>query len=484
MTGPDVNTKPSAAAITEPVAACSVVGGSIRSAAVAALIAAAVVATLVWPWILAKQDRFSEKSYDHDRFHLPLVRTFAEEWPAVDLSDYPSATGPGFHLALATLAQAFGAAETTLQFLGSLFAIGLAATVAWRFARWRGSAWSGVLLALPLCLSQYLLGNAIWLMTDNLSLWLLATAILGTTLAAATPRRLVRQGLLAAAACVVRQINLWALAPIVVAGWIASMRRRGIDTVAGTRDSAVAGTAPNSRFAWLALTALACLPAIAVVGGFAWLCGGLTPPSFQEYHAVSVQPAAVPYGLTLFAAYGAPLWLAMLVARGDRGSVPRWFVVLASFGWAAFIMAGNSFAGLEVGRNGGWLWTIVAMTPAPGGVSIVLAIGSAIGVALLVQLLAMAAARGRLANAIVASAAFAAFLVAHAANKQLFQRYFDPPVLLFLGLFAALAWPRHGDAATGRDAGISKAFVAALVVMAAMQLVFATVTLFAPLLRD
>ena len=141
MTGPDVNTKPSAAAITEPVAACSVVCGSIRSAAVAALIAAAVVATLVWPWILAKQDRFSEKSYDHDRFHLPLVRTFAEEWPAVDLSDYPSATGPGFHLALATLAQAFGAAETTLQFLGSLFAIGLAATVAWRFARWRGSAW-------------------------------------------------------------------------------------------------------------------------------------------------------------------------------------------------------------------------------------------------------------------------------------------------------------------------------------------------------
>ncbi|MGA1046182.1 MAG: hypothetical protein ACO3ZY_13400, partial [Phycisphaerales bacterium] len=53
-----------------------------RGAVIAALAAAAVVAMLVWPWILAEQDRFSQKSYDHDRFHLPLVRTFAEQWPA------------------------------------------------------------------------------------------------------------------------------------------------------------------------------------------------------------------------------------------------------------------------------------------------------------------------------------------------------------------------------------------------------------------
>lgn len=116
------------------------------------------------------------------------------------------------------------------------------------------------------------------------------------------------------------------------------------------------------------------------------------------------------------------------------------------------------------------------------GVSIALAIGSAIGVMLLVQLVALASGRGRLGGAIVASTAFAAFLVAHAANKQLFQRYFDPPVLLFLGLFAALAWPRAGETRSGRDAGTSRAFAVAIAVMAAMQLAFATVTLFAPLL--
>ncbi len=456
-----------------------------------------LVAALVWPWVLSGRDTFTQKSYDHDLFHLPLVRSFAAQWPGVDLSDYPSATGPGFHLALATLAQIFGTGETTLQFLGSLMAIGLVATVAWRFARWRGSALEGLLLTLPLCLSPYLLGNAIWLMTDNLSLWLLAVAILGASLTAATPARLVRWSIAAAAACFVRQINLWVLAPLVVAGWIASRSGTGLDegapaevSGAGSRCHSAAASTKSATgrtlggFGMLAWTALACIPAVLVVGGFAWLWGGLTPPSFQEFHAVSVQPAAIPYGLTLFGVYGCPLWLTIFVARGERGVVPRSIVVLASFGWAAFLIAGNSDAGLEVGRNGGWLWRLVAATPSPTGVSIVLAFGSAVGVALLVQLAALAAGRRRLGGAIAAMAALAAFLVAHAANRQLFERYFDPPVLLFLALFAALAWPRNDERRPDHPSPASGAFTVALAAMAAMQLAFATATLFLPLLRN
>ncbi|MGA1394138.1 MAG: hypothetical protein ACO38W_13385, partial [Phycisphaerales bacterium] len=162
----------------------------------------------------------------------------------------------------------------------------------------------------------------------------------------------------------------------------------------------------------------------------------------------------------------------------------RWFGVRASFGWAAFLIAGNSEAGLEVGRNGGWLWTLVSKTPSPGGVSVALAIGSMIGVVLLVQLVSLASARGRLDAAIVASAAMAAFLVAHAANKQLFQRYFDPPVRLFLAIFAALAWPRGEDRAASGGRGVRTAWLVALAAMAAMQLAFATVSLFAPLMRN
>lgn len=440
-----------------------------------------IVMLATWPWILGGLDQFPQKSYDHDRFHLPLVREFAAQFPACDLADYPSATGPGFHVVLAAIAQVVGTGETTLQLVGSLMAIGLGGTVAWRLASWRGSAWQGVLLSLPLVLNPYLLGNAIWLMTDNLSLWLLASAILGATLLAATPARLGRWGSVAAAACVVRQINLWVLGPIVVAGAIEWWRgRRGSMLAAGAMDRMDRGNASPRVLGW---TILACLPAILVVGGFAWLWGGLTPPSFQEYHAVSLQPAAVPYGLTLLAAYGAPLWLPILVGRGDRGRVPAWFAATASFGWVAFLIAGNSDAGLEHGRNGGWLWTIVERLPTPGGVSIVLAAGSAAGVILLVQLVALAAGRGRLPGAVVAAATLAAFLVAHAANKQLFQRYFDPTVLLVLAILAALAWCRRGDPRSPRDAGTLKAWIVALLVMAAMQVNFAVATLFAPLAR-
>lgn len=40
-------------------------------------------------------DRLPSKSIDMDRNHVPVIRAFAAEWPAVDLSDYDSATTPG-----------------------------------------------------------------------------------------------------------------------------------------------------------------------------------------------------------------------------------------------------------------------------------------------------------------------------------------------------------------------------------------------------
>jgi len=457
----------------------------------AAAAIALIAAGMIWPWILAERDVFSQKSYDHDRFHLPLVRSFAAEWPSVDLSDYDSATGPGYHLLLAAAAQVLGDGETTLQMLGSLFAIGLLATVAWRLARWRGSELEGLLLALPLAASPYLLGNAIWLMTDNLSLWLLAVPILGASLLPARPARLGRWGVAAAAACFVRQINLWVLAPIAIATWFTVGPHRTGDERARrdplsseprlAPDADVSDSdAPRGRI--LLAAAIAGLLPIAVVAGLARLWGGLTPPTFQQYHAVSVQPAAVVYGLALFAVYGGPLWLAIVAVRSERGRVPWWFMLASSLGWAGFLLAGESFAGLEAGRNGGWLWRLVGATPAPGGVSAVLAVGSAVGVVLLMQLVALAFGRSRTCGrgAIVAAVGLAAFLVAHAANKQLFQRYFDAPVLLVLAVLAALAWPRRGDG-PAVDPRRDRPWILALLAMAAMQIVFSTATLFLPL---
>ena len=58
----------------------------------------------------------SPKSIDHDRNHVPVIRTFAEEWPNPDLVDYDSATTPGMHLLMAAVVR-FGDSETMLQVL-------------------------------------------------------------------------------------------------------------------------------------------------------------------------------------------------------------------------------------------------------------------------------------------------------------------------------------------------------------------------------
>ena len=80
----------------------------------------------------------------------------------------------------------------------------------------------------------------------------------------------------------------------------------------------------------------------------------------------------------------------------------------------------------------------------------------------------------------MAAVALAACLVAHAANAQLFQRYFDAPVLLVLAVLATLAWPRGGEG-PAVDPRRDRPWILALLAMAAMQIAFATATLFLPL---
>ncbi len=462
---------PSIAAIAEtlvpPDSTHGLAGAGRPPRSVAAAIAAGlVVAVAAWPWILSGWSFFPEKSWDHDRFHLPLVRQYAASFPAIDLSDHGAATGPGLHLLLAAFATVLGDGEATIQWLCSLFGVGLAATVAGRLAAWRGRGAEGFLLALPLCLSPYLLGNSIWVMTDNLSLWLLAIVLLGAILAGKAGASPLRLGLAAAGAALVRQSNLWVL-PAVLAAGVASAWRRWSGGEGG------AGRP-------LLIAMLACLPALAVVAWLAWLWGGLVPPRFASFHEALWQGSTPLYALALFGAYGLPLVLPL--QGGFRAALRGRSMRLLLLAWAAMLaFADDSYASLEEGRNGGWLWTLVAAMPAPGGRSLALAGLSLVGVLLLGTLADAAARAGRGPRVWLAILTLAGFVAAHAVNRQLFQRYFDPTILLYLGIFAALAWPPQEAAI---DSARRTRWRLALLAMAAMQFAFATATLFTPLLRN
>ena len=64
---------------------------------------------------------------DQNQYHLPAIRTFAADWPAVDVRDYASATTPGYHLALAAVARYVDDHALTLQLAGCLLTVGLLA---------------------------------------------------------------------------------------------------------------------------------------------------------------------------------------------------------------------------------------------------------------------------------------------------------------------------------------------------------------------
>ena len=244
-----------------------------RSAPVAGvvLLAAFLLATLV-P-VLTGFDQLPRKSIDHDRNHVPVIRTFAEAWPSPDLTDYDSATTPGMHLIMAAATRVFGDSETMLQCLSSLFGAGLILAAWWFASRTAGgtvAAWC----VLPIACSPYVLGNAIWVMTDNLALATIAITAGISIFIQPSGRSGTTSAIALIASVCIRQINVWPSAVAAVVPWLAAtpIRRRlpFHDTFDRrfSRTAAVAG-------------AIGIVGAFAVLGWFAWLWGGLVPPAFQ-----------------------------------------------------------------------------------------------------------------------------------------------------------------------------------------------------------
>lgn len=407
---------------------------------------AALTVALVWPAIMS--GALGPKAYDHRYFHLPLVREWAKVWPVVDLHDYNSATGPLYHWLMAGAAQivGVGAGEETsvpLQCTSSLFAFALAAVV-YVYARRRADPMFAIGCALPLLACPYVLGNAIWMMTDNLALAFVALAVgsaaFGTTLAGSR----LSQGFGAALATATRQINIWLLAPVAASWWLGGRRGTGV-------------------------TLLAMAMPVAVLATFVLLWHGLVPPKFKALHASGVNPAAIGFTLTLVAAYGACLLPA--AREGVRRLVarPGTVIGIAVMG-AALAALGPSFASEEAGRNGGWVWTAVAHAPVIAGRSVVILFGGSCGAIVIAVLVAELEPHGGKHAALILLAALGGFVAAHVANAQIFQRYYDPMVLLTL-VWLAVTLPER------RIVGWC------LALLTVQQVVFAWWALFVPLMR-
>jgi hypothetical protein len=433
----------------------------------APLALAAMFAAAVLPVALLGADATSE-AWDESTSHLPVIRQFAAEWPRPDLVGYPSATAPGYHLLMAMPARV-GLGVQGLRVLSGLFGLALV-LVAWRgAARWTGP-WLGAALALPIALGTYVVSGSAWLTTDVLSV-LLGTALVAV-MAWQPPggRAFLSAGTLFAAAVAVRQTNVFLAAPVLAAGLLGSPAGR-----AASPAEQWAGDEPRgwSR-AWGA--ALALVPGVLILAALVQAWGGLTPPAYRAMHDAGLSPVAPVYGLALVGCWGTVLMAAMPMEAMRAFRRHAW-AVLALVALAAFASAlPESAWSKDAGRWGGPLWTAVRALPSWESRSPFVIACAMAGTMVLSVLWIRAAEVGRGRMATVTVVALLALFVVQAGNSQVWERYFDPAVLVALAWLAAMGIDRTRPHSAGRLA------LGALV-LAAVQAAISAVTVWLPAFR-
>lgn len=413
-------------------------------------------------------------AWDQVNYHEKVVRTFIEQWPTPDLSNYLSATTPLYHLVLAAVGKFVSTAPMVLQFTGMLFSLGLMVTFALSLAR-QVTALRVFIFTLVLMSSLYVFPAAVWLLPDNAAWW----GVLGILLIAWRCRfdmtLVLGGGVLMVLLVLTRQSHLWAAAALWASAWMSLDAKRPhphqslrspfgkVDSHTPTKAASVNATEkgleiessddeplprgtirrifthPGRRLVRTLVVMLATLPAFAIVAWFRHHWGGrLYPPVFDIQLKY---PPNVSTPVFIFAVFGAinVLFAGFLLPRLAvlwRYS-PKLVVAIAVAMIGVASLPPTSLSGAD-GRFGG-LWTIAAKFPVIRERSLlIIALAVWGGFALLGWCAALQ--RG---PRIVVLVALAGFIAAQTIGHLAFQRYSEPMLLILTLLLAARTpeWP-------------------------------------------
>ncbi len=423
-------------------------------------------------------------AWDQVNYHEKVIRTFIDQWPAPDLSNYLSATTPLYHLLLASVGKFISVSPAALQFTGMLFSLGLMVTFALSLAR-QVTAVRVFIFTLVLMSSLYVFPAAVWMLPDNAAWW----GVLGILLISWRCRfdmtLVAGGGVLMVLLVLTRQSHLWAAAALWASAWMSLDARRphphqslrsplgkveearrnaGGPTapqensrggVQGANESAATATDddeplprgtlrrifthPGRRLARTLIVMLATLPAFAIVAWFRHIWGGrLYPPVFDIQLNY---PPNISTPVFIFAVFGAinvffaGFLLPRLAVLWRYAPALAIGIATAMIGVAA--LAPTSLS--EADGRFGALWTIGAKFPVVQERSLlIIALAVWGGFALLGWCAALQ--RG---PRIVVLIALAGFIAAQSIGHLAFQRYSEPMLLILTLLLAARTpeWP-------------------------------------------
>jgi hypothetical protein len=440
-----------------------------------------VYGLIVFPIVWTGRGGPSEEA-DQDRHHFVVVEKMYLEWPDVDIVDYPSATSPGYHLLLAGIGRAVGdfeAGKPLMRWVNAF--VGLAAVGA---AYWVCSVFTtsrrAMALTLPLCLSQYVLGAGAYISTDNAALAMILVAVGLCLVPRLTWRRGPWMAVSASAAVLSRQSSLFVVAPIGLAGALASPLARFVPAWLRLRRE------EDRRWGVFLSCALSVLVCCAVMAYLIYRWGGLTPPVYGSLHDAGANPASPVVLLALAGAFGlcfgtmlAPLWKRIGISRGLIGGMVVGAVAIVSIPetaptWRATAEresadGGGGAAPSEPPLRGewtdpttgktlryyvaadpetwterrkrafGWSWRLAEMLPTPFERSLFHLALAPIGALFLLAATRGALASGHSAAAVLLLVTLAGWAAAQSMNSMAWHGYFEPKLLAFLPWLTAMA---------------------------------------------
>ena len=380
---------------------------------------------------------------DEQSFHLPAIATFAEQWPAVDLSNYAAASTPAYHLVFAFIEHMLGHNVIAWQLASGTLISLLVAMVAWVAARHIG-AWRSVALVTPLIASPYLMSCSTLVIPESAS-WLgLTAAVLLALRLRVRWWTLALAGVLTLALVLTRQIYLWTAALAWTTAWL------GSTTNPGSPGSPLIPPREDwhlpTRLARILLAIAFTAPAFAAFAYFWQLWDGPTPPMFQTgvgdgglAGTHTGGNLAFPALMLAIIGFATPFYTPMMLRPISRmwRTHRAWLLACALIGAAFALLAAiapETTWNRDAGRYSG-LWSIARSTPVIAGRSTGLAALATLGGIACGVAFAVLPRR----HAWVLLASLVAFTAAQSANAQAWHRYAEPMVLLLTTLVAALA---------------------------------------------
>ena len=355
---------------------------------------------------------------DAGLYHLPTIRKFADH---VDLESYPAAQTPLYHLVFAAFGKLAGFELWKLRLLNAALSYG-AALALLRLLRRSTPLEPGQALALTLvfALSPYFFGASFTLLTDNLALLFAFVALerIDSSRRSGSAGAFAVGCLALSAAVLTRQSYIWLAA---VAVWFlirspepAARKLLGVGVVAA---------------------ALAPLAALVVV----W--GGLVPKGSDPGSCglcgdqpggdgLSLRP--VGFTLALLGAYALVLHGPGMLQRVRSLQQPWLLGAAVAGGLLLLAVSPLTYEPSAPGRpgDGGWLWKVGDLFPELAGSSLAFFALVPAGLLALYLLVRRAGAES------LPAVAFLAFLLAALPVRLVYQKYFDPMVLVTLALLA------------------------------------------------